>query len=52
MKSLLRLSSKDVMASQRGLAMIEFIIVLPILLIMSVLIIDVCRAFIQYTEVN
>ena len=37
---------------QKGLAVIEFIIALPVLLMLSVLIIDVCRAFIQYTEVN
>ena len=37
---------------QKGLAIIEFIIALPVLLMLSVLIIDVCRAFIQYTEVN
>ncbi|EGQ7874461.1 pilus assembly protein [Vibrio parahaemolyticus] len=37
---------------QRGLAAVEFILVLPVLLMLSVLVIDVCRAFIQYTEVN
>ncbi|AUW04137.1 TadE/TadG family type IV pilus assembly protein [Vibrio campbellii] len=37
---------------QKALAVIEFIIALPVLLMLSVLIIDVCRAFIQYTEVN
>lgn len=38
--------------AQGGLAIIEFILALPVLLMLSVLVIDVCRAFIQYTEVN
>lgn len=38
--------------AQDGLAIIEFILALPVLLMLSVLVIDVCRAFIQYTEVN
>ncbi|WP_169685893.1 TadE/TadG family type IV pilus assembly protein, partial [Vibrio parahaemolyticus] len=37
---------------QEGLAIIEFILALPVLLMLTVLVIDVCRAFIQYTEVN
>ncbi|MCS0454241.1 pilus assembly protein [Vibrio diabolicus] len=37
---------------QDGLAIIEFILVLPVLLMLTVLVIDVSRAFIQYTEVN
>lgn len=37
---------------QAGLAAVEFIIALPLLLILTVLVIDVSRAFIQYTEVN
>ena len=37
---------------QTGLAIVEFIVALPILLMLTVLVIDVCRAFIQYTEVN
>ncbi|MDF2154428.1 TadE family protein [Vibrio sp. CAU 1672] len=37
---------------QAGLAAVEFIIALPMLLILTVLVIDVSRAFIQYTEVN
>ncbi|MGU3846560.1 TadE/TadG family type IV pilus assembly protein, partial [Vibrio diabolicus] len=38
--------------SQQGLAIIEFILALPVLLMLTVLVIDVSRAFIQYTEVN
>ncbi|MDF4598140.1 pilus assembly protein, partial [Vibrio parahaemolyticus] len=34
---------------QEGLAIIEFILALPVLLMLTVLVIDVCRAFIQYT---
>lgn len=37
---------------QAGLAALEFILVLPVLLMLTVLVIDVSRAFIQYTEVN
>ncbi len=37
---------------QFGLAAVEFIICLPVLLIMAVLLIDVGRALIQYTEIN
>lgn len=37
---------------QAGLAVIEFIICLPVLLMLAVLLIDVSRAFIQYTEIN
>jgi Flp pilus assembly protein TadG len=38
--------------NQTGLAMLEFIICLPALLMLAVLLIDVGRAFIQYTEIN
>ena len=38
--------------SQQGLAIIEFILALPVLLMLTVLVVDVSRAFIQYTEVN
>ncbi len=38
--------------SQTGLAAVEFIICLPALLMLAVLLIDVSRAFIQYTEIN
>ncbi|AEX22975.1 MULTISPECIES: TadE/TadG family type IV pilus assembly protein [unclassified Vibrio] len=38
--------------SQTGLAALEFIICLPVLLMLAVLLIDVSRAFIQYTEIN
>ncbi|MGP8307463.1 TadE/TadG family type IV pilus assembly protein [Vibrio sp. YIC-376] len=38
--------------SQAGLAALEFIICLPVLLMLAVLLIDVSRAFIQYTEIN
>lgn len=38
--------------SQAGLAALEFIICLPVLLMLTVLLIDVSRAFIQYTEIN
>ncbi len=38
--------------SQEGLAALEFIICLPVLLMLAVLLIDVSRAFIQYTEIN
>ncbi len=37
---------------QVGLAALEFIICLPVLLMLAVLLIDVGRAFIQYTEIN
>lgn len=37
---------------QTGLAALEFIICLPVLLMLAVLLIDVARAFIQYTEIN
>ncbi len=37
---------------ESGLAAVEFIICLPVLLIMTVLLIDVGRALIQYTEIN
>ncbi|WP_084735853.1 TadE/TadG family type IV pilus assembly protein [Vibrio mytili] len=37
---------------QGGLAALEFIICLPVLLMLAVLLIDVSRAFIQYTEIN
>lgn len=37
---------------QAGLAALEFIICLPVLLMLAVLLIDVSRAFIQYTEIN
>ena len=37
---------------QTGLAALEFIICLPVLLMLAVLLIDVSRAFIQYTEIN
>ncbi|MFW8631299.1 TadE/TadG family type IV pilus assembly protein [Vibrio natriegens] len=37
---------------QEGLAALEFIICLPVLLMLAVLLIDVGRAFIQYTEIN
>nr|WP_319554866.1 TadE/TadG family type IV pilus assembly protein [uncultured Vibrio sp.] len=37
---------------QIGLAALEFIICLPVLLMLAVLLIDVSRAFIQYTEIN
>ena len=37
---------------QAGLAALEFIICLPVLLMLAVLLIDVGRAFIQYTEIN
>ncbi|MBR9788133.1 MAG: pilus assembly protein [Vibrionaceae bacterium] len=37
---------------QAGLAALEFIICLPALLMLAVLLIDVGRAFIQYTEIN
>ncbi|MEF1309660.1 pilus assembly protein [Vibrio mytili] len=37
---------------QSGLAALEFIICLPVLLMLTVLLIDVSRAFIQYTEIN
>lgn len=37
---------------QCGLAALEFVIALPVLLILSVLVIDVGRALIQYTQVN
>lgn len=40
------------MLNQKGLAIIEFILALPVLLMLTVLVIDVSRAFIQYTEVN
>ncbi len=36
----------------QGLAAIEFIITLPVLLMLAVLVMDVGRAFIQYTQVN
>ncbi|MGY0614166.1 TadE/TadG family type IV pilus assembly protein [Vibrio sp. FJH11] len=38
--------------SQSGLAALEFIICLPVLLMLLALLIDVSRAFIQYTEIN
>lgn len=44
--------SKNKPQRQQGLAIIEFIIVLPTLLMLVVLLIDVSRAFIQYTEIN
>ncbi len=37
---------------ETGLAALEFIICLPVLLMLLVLLIDVSRAFIQYTEIN
>ncbi len=37
---------------QAGLAALEFIICLPVLLMLAVLLIDVSRAFIQFTEIN
>ncbi|MFN1550504.1 TadE/TadG family type IV pilus assembly protein [Vibrio natriegens] len=37
---------------QTGLAALEFTICLPVLLMLVVLLIDVGRAFIQYTEIN
>lgn len=37
---------------QAGLAALEFIVCLPVLLMLAVLLIDVGRAFIQYTEIN
>lgn len=37
---------------QIGLAALEFIICLPVLLMLTALLIDVSRAFIQYTEIN
>ncbi|WP_423839804.1 pilus assembly protein [Vibrio mytili] len=37
---------------QSGLAALEFVICLPVLLMLAVLLIDVSRAFIQYTEIN
>lgn len=37
---------------QHGLAALEFIIALPMLLMLAVLVIDVGRALIQYTQVN
>jgi hypothetical protein len=37
---------------QTGLAVLEFIICLPVLLMLAVLLIDVSRAFIQYTQIN
>ena len=37
---------------QTGIAALEFIICLPVLLMLAVLLIDVSRAFIQYTEIN
>ncbi|HGY9614284.1 TadE/TadG family type IV pilus assembly protein [Vibrio harveyi] len=46
------LNIKNKGKEQSGLAIIEFIIALPVLLMLTVLVIDVCRAFIQYTEVN
>ncbi len=39
-------------SKQTGLAALEFIICLPVLLMLAVLLIDVSRAFIQYTEIN
>lgn len=38
--------------NSQGLAAIEFIITLPVLLMLAVLVMDVGRAFIQYTQVN
>lgn len=40
------------MRNEKGLAALEFIIALPILLMLSVLVMDVGRALIQYTEIN
>ncbi|MBA5762309.1 pilus assembly protein [Vibrio sp. 404] len=37
---------------QQGLAALEFIITLPVLLMLAVLVIDVGQALIQYTQVN
>ncbi len=39
-------------SKQTGLAALEFIICLPVLLMLAVLLVDVSRAFIQYTEIN
>ncbi|AUI86826.1 pilus assembly protein TadE [Vibrio azureus] len=47
MPTLLRSSFKS-----RGIAALEFIIVLPVLLMLVVLVIDVCRVFIEYTTLN
>ena len=38
--------------SQSGLAALEFIICFPVLFMLAALLIDVGRAFIQYTEIN
>ncbi|KAB1455541.1 pilus assembly protein [Vibrio panuliri] len=38
--------------TQRGLAALEFVIALPVLLMLAVLVIDIGRALIQYTQVN
>lgn len=44
--------NKSGVKKQAGLAALEFIFVLPVLLMLTVLVIDVSRAFMQYTEVN
>ena len=40
------------LSRQKGLAAVEFIIALPVLLMLAVLVIDVGQAMIQYTQVN
>lgn len=45
-------ASAVVTSKQKGLAALEFIITLPVLLMLAVLVIDVGHALIQYTQVN
>ena len=45
-------SSSVIRDKQKGLAALEFIITLPVLLMLAILVIDVGHALIQYTQVN